>query len=67
MRPTLFFYANYYADKEYIGTTKKIKSEIRHFRKVGYCVFYTACLSDGVAIFDDDDNCVDKIKYKFKR
>jgi glycosyltransferase involved in cell wall biosynthesis len=38
-----------------VGTTSKIKAEIETLRKMGYKVYYTAYVTDGVAIFDNAD------------
>ncbi len=62
----LFFWTNYYKELSYIGTTAKIRAEIETLRRMGYSVYYTAYLSDGVAIFDNNDQIVVSKNYLFK-
>lgn len=62
----LFFWTNFYKELSYIGTTAKIKAEIETLRRMGYSVYYTAYLSDGVAIFDNNDQLVVRKKFLFK-
>lgn len=52
---TVFFWTNYYMEHPEVGTTSKIKAEIETLRKMGYKVYYTAYVTDGVAIFDNAD------------
>ena len=65
MTGKLFFWANYFIEEPHIGTTTKIKSEINTLRKMGLEVYYTAYLSNGVAIYDNNDKCIIKKKYPF--
>lgn len=61
----LFFWTNYYIERNDIGTTIKIKNEIQALRQMGYAVTYTAYVSNGVVIFDNSDKIVAFEKYKF--
>lgn len=55
MKKRIFLFVNYYYSVPSIGTTKKIKEQILSLRNLGYSVFYTAYLEEGVAIFNDAD------------
>lgn len=62
----IFFYANFRTYDFTLGITRKVFSEIASFRKIGYKVYYSGYLKDGVAIFDNESNIVLKKKYPFK-
>lgn len=64
MIKTVFFWTNYYIECPEIGTTAKIRAEILSMRKLGYDVTYTAYLTEGVAIYNNNDErvCYKKIK-----
>ena len=54
----LFFWTNYYIEHPEIGTTPKVKSEIDTLREMGFEVYYTANLDNGVAVYDNNDQQV---------
>ncbi len=55
---SIFFWTNYYYNHPEIGTTPKILSEIKTLRKMGFSVYYTAYLDDGVGVFDNQDEII---------
>ncbi len=62
----LFFYANFRVYDEKAGITRKVREQIQAFRKLGYQVFYSGYLKNGVAIFNDKDELIEEKKYLFK-
>jgi hypothetical protein len=66
MNKKIFFYANFRTYDLTLGITRKVYAEINAFRKQGYEVYYSGYLSDGVAIFNNNDEIVLKKKYLFK-
>lgn len=63
----IFFYANIRTYDFTLGITRKVFLEIEAFRKQGYRVTYTGYLSDGVAIFDNNNNVILKKEYPIKK
>ena len=66
MNKKLFFWTNYYIEHSEIGTTAKIISEVETLRSMGFQVYYTAYLDDGVAIYDNDDKQVEYTRFLTK-
>lgn len=62
----LFFYANFRTYDEKVGITRKVREQIQAFRKLGYEVFYSGYLKNGVAIFNNKDEIIEEKKYLFK-
>lgn len=62
----IFFYANFRSYDETAGITRKVKEQVRSFRKLGYEVYYTGYANDGVVIFDNDNKIIKSKKYKIK-
>lgn len=61
----IFFYGNIMPSDMTSGITKKVLSQISSLREMGYQVYYTGYTSDGVAIFDNEDQKVFHEKYWF--
>lgn len=59
----LFFWTNYYMELPDVGTTEKIRNEIKTLRVLGFNVYYTAYVRDGVAIYDDNDKQVEYLRF----
>ena len=62
----IFFYANFRTYDETVGITRKVREQINSFRKLGYDVYYSGYLKNGIAIFDNHDNIIFEKKYFFK-
>lgn len=62
----LFFYANFRTYDEKVGITRKVREQIQAFRKLGYEVFYSGYLKNGVAIFKNEDEIIEEKKYLFR-
>lgn len=60
----LFFYGNIHVDDLSIGITKKVFSQIDTLKNLGFEVYYTGYLKNGVAIFNSNDELVKKNIYK---
>ena len=56
----LFFYGNIHVDDLSIGITKKVFSQIDTLKNLGFEVYYTGYLKNGVAIFNSNDELVKK-------
>lgn len=54
----IFMWVNFYKDRQEVGITKKIKSEIQTLKNMGYEVYYTSYLEEGVAICNDNNEIV---------
>ena len=63
MSKKLFFWANFYIHHPEVGTTAKIISEVKTLRLMGFEVYYTAYLDNGVAIYDNNDNLIAFISF----
>lgn len=59
----LFFWTNYYIEHPEIGTTAKIISEVETLRSMGFQVYYTAYLNNGVGIYNNNDEQVDFMRF----
>ena len=59
----VFMFVNYTPADGTIGITKKIRSEIVALRKMGCNVTYTAYVSDGISVFNNDDAVIFHKKY----
>lgn len=62
----IFLFVNYTPDDKSIGITKKISSEIKALREMGHFVTYTAYKSDGIYIFNNNNDVVYKKQFRFK-
>lgn len=62
----LFFYTNAKIYDEAAGITKKVKSQVRAFEKLGYEVEYSVYTEDGVAILQGNGKKVCEISYSSK-
>lgn len=49
----IFFYSNINIDDPSIGITKKVLSQIETLREMGYDVYYTGYIKEGVAVFNN--------------
>lgn len=59
----IFFYSNHREHDQTIGITQKVHGEIDALRTLGYTVFYSAYIEDGVGIFNNSNELVYRIKY----
>lgn len=62
----IFLYMNFVVEDDSIGITKKIKAQIRTLRRMGLDVTYCGYVSDGAAIFDNEDQVIFKKTYALK-
>ncbi|MDF2927787.1 MAG: hypothetical protein K0Q75_25 [Anaerospora sp.] len=62
----IFLYMNFTPTDDAIGTTKKIKAQIKTFRKLGLNVTYSAYIDGGIGIFDNEDSLVFQRKFTIK-
>ena len=56
----VYIIANYHIHDASLGITKKIRAQITTLRDMGHEVFYTAYLEDGVAVFDNADQLIER-------
>ncbi|MCA1041615.1 glycosyltransferase [Bacillus infantis] len=62
----IFFYSNIRVYDQTIGITKKVMTQINAFKEMGYEVYYSGYLQDGVGIFDINGSIIKKKKYPTK-
>ena len=60
---TIFFYTNFMSYNMTVGITRKVYAQIEAFRELGFEVYYSGYLEDGVAVFDNKDKVVYFKKY----
>lgn len=58
MNKKIFFYSNHREDDLSIGITKKVHSQIKTFKKLGYKVFYSAYINKGIGIFNNENKLI---------
>ena len=61
----IFFYANIQTWDKFSGIRKKVMNQIDAFKELGYEVYYSGYLEDGIGIFKDNKILLKK-KYFFK-
>lgn len=61
----IFFYSNHLEGDNTIGITQKVHGEISALKKLGYNVTYSAYTSKGAAIFNDKEEKIFELKFKF--
>lgn len=62
---TFFCFFNFYPQNNEVGITQKIKNQIRTVRSFGYNVHYCGYITNGVAIFNNEDKIEYVKKYSF--
>lgn len=66
MMEKIFFYSNIAVYDQSIGITKKVKAQINAFKEMGYEVYYSGYLQNGVGIFDNNGNIIKEKGYPTK-
>lgn len=61
----IFFYSNHLEGDNTIGITQKVHGEISALKKLGYNVTYSAYTSKGAAIFNDKEEKIFELEFKF--
>ena len=61
----IFFYSNHLEGDNTIGITQKVHGEISALKKLGYNVTYSAYTSKGAAIFNDKEEKIFELKFKY--
>ena len=61
----IFFYSNHLEGDNTIGITQKVHGEISALKKLGYNVTYSAYTSKGAAIFNNKEEKIFELKFKF--